>query len=260
MLAISRALPDLNAKFALAFLEKFPTPEDVISLSKRSFNSFVKKHRLREETREKLWEAKKACFTFMEPQERKVQSLLIRQVVSRIRELQKSLKEVESNMEELYGQSEGSQALSSIKGVGLLLGSTLLSQVFNEPSKKRDSAAIRTGAAPITSQSGKKRQRGKKQEQKKQVRMRKTVPGRLRRLSYLIGLQSIRNHDWAKAQYQAMRQRGKGAPCAFRAVARSMLRIMEAMLRNGTTYERDAYVQKLKEKDVPWAMELPAAL
>jgi len=261
MPSLSQALSSLDKNFALNFLQKYPTPKKVCSLTKRGFNTFVKKNRLREKTRKKLWTAIEQCFDLQREEEAQVQALVVRQLVSRIRSIQSSLEEVEEKMQGLYEESEGADILSSIKGVGLHLGSTLLAQVFVDPREKRDSAAIRVGAAPLTIQSGKtKGGRGKKQEQKKQVRMRKTVPSRLRRFTYLLGLQAIRWHDWAKAQYNAMRARGKNAATAFRAVARSLLRIIQALLKNGSQFDRDKYVGKLKEKGVSWAMSLPSTI
>ncbi len=256
--SISLALPKIGKKFALAFMEKFPTPKEICKISKRSFDSFVKKHRLRKPTKEKLWSAVQESFILLEPEETKMHAMLVRQLVERIRSLNKSLLQVEEQIEQLYQHNEAFPVLDSIKGIGRSIGSLLVSQVFTNPEQKRDQASIRTGASPLTFQSGKKRaKKGKKQEQKKQVRMRKSVPSRLRRMTYLLGLQITRWHDWAKAQYNAMRARGKSAACAFRAVSRSMLRIIRALLRDGKEYDRDLYVRGLQAKGVIWAMSLP---
>ena len=258
MLPISRVFSKLTSENALAFLEKWPTPKGVCHLSKKSLESFCKRHRLKESTRSKLWLACQQCFELLEPVEDEVQALFVRQLVERIRLLQKSLQEIERKIKLLYDACEDSQTFASFKGIGPLLGSLLLADVFSKPSEQRDSAAVRTGASPLTNQSSKKKaKKGKKEEQKKRVRMRKSVPARLRRMTYLLGLQAIRNHDWARAQYDWKIGQGKNAACAFRVVVRSVLRILQALLRDGEEYSRDRYVRALKENMVPWATELP---
>lgn len=260
MPALSVVFGDLTQKSVLAFLRAYPTPEKVCSLTQNQLSEFAKGKKFRQKRILSLWQAIEQTFNLLCPEESEVQELLVVQLVARIEQLQESIKQVEKKIETYFDQTEGSEVMCSFKGIGPGLGSILLAEVFaQEEHTNRDSASIRVGAAPITMQSGVQEKKGQTR-QKKLVNMRKTVPSRLRRLSYLLGLQAITHHDWSKAQYDAMRARGKGAACAFRAVSRSLLRLLHALLRDGTLYDRDLYVRGLQQKGVQWAMKLPTTI
>jgi len=61
---------------------------------------------------------------------------------------------------------------------------------------------------------------------------------------------------WAKAMYDYKRGQGKSGATAFRCVARSVLRILSAMMREGIDYDDKRYLQALRDKGVPWAVGL----
>ena len=75
-------------------------------------------------------------------------------------------------------------------------------------------------------------------------------------MTYLLGLHAVRHMVWARAMYHAARNRGKNAATAYRIVARSLLRILTAMLRDGTSYDEKHYVAALKAKGVRWALDI----
>jgi hypothetical protein len=80
--------------------------------------------------------------------------------------------------------------------------------------------------------------------------MRKATAPRARQSTYLLGRLAVMHHDWAKRQYSAARHRGKKAATAYRQVARSFLRILYAMVRDGTAYDAEHYERALKARGV----------
>jgi transposase len=246
---------ELDSRAALAFFSRWSTPRKVCRSRKKGIYTFGFQYRLRHITRDKLWAATRVCFDLFSDEESKCNELIVKQMISRIRALKQSIGQLEKEMKELFSEVDESNQLGAIKGLGPILGSILVSEVLSKRSDKRDGSALLAGACPLTKQSGKKR--GKRsQEPNQQVHMRKTISPRLRRMTYLLGLQLIANHDWAKAQYQHKRSQGKSAGCAFRVVVRSFLRIIDSLLKSGEKYERNKYVKALKKKGVGWAMEL----
>jgi hypothetical protein len=53
--------------------------------------------------------------------------------------------------------------------------------------------------------------------------------------------------------YVDARARGQTAATAYRRIARSLLRILTAVVRTGEPYDDARYVASLKAKGVPWA-------
>ncbi len=74
--------------------------------------------------------------------------------------------------------------------------------------------------------------------------------------AFALGAQAVRRLVWARAMYHDGRSRGQKHGTAIRRVARSLLRILCAMLRNGTSYDEAHYVRVLQAKGVEWAMSL----
>lgn len=257
MPGLSKVFSDLTTKTALAFLARYPTPGAVRALKPDVFERFAKKHRMRKAKKAAVWEETRKVFDLWSKEESQAQATLVRQLVKRLRSLLESQKELKEKINALYEKCEGSKSLASFAGVGPGIGSTLLSQVFSKPQDKRDTAAILSGAAPVTKSSG---ETGKGKRTKRTVHMRKSVSSSLRRMNYLLGMQASMRHDWAKAQYNAAIERGKNAATAYRIVARSVLRILQALVRDKKEYDRDRYVAVLKSKGVEWAANLPETL
>jgi hypothetical protein len=80
--------------------------------------------------------------------------------------------------------------------------------------------------------------------------MRKSAPIRARQATYLLGRLAVKHHPWAASQYEAARRRGKNGATAYRHVTRSLLRILHAMVRDGTAYDEAKYEASLRARGV----------
>ena len=63
-------------------------------------------------------------------------------------------------------------------------------------------------------------------------------------------------HRWAQAQYAHCKSRGKSTFSSRRRVARSFMRVLHALLRDGEAFDQTRYISALKAKGVEWAMAL----
>ncbi len=118
--------------------------------------------------------------------------------------------------------------LRSLPGVGRLVAATIIAEAGAALSE-RDYAALRAhaGIAPITKQSGKHRM----------VQMRYACKSRLRHALYHCARVAVIRDLPSKSYYTALRRRGHTHGRALRTVADRLLRILIAMLTNGTLFD-----------------------
>ena len=122
--------------------------------------------------------------------------------------------------------------LQSLPGAGMNVIATMLAEA-SQPLADRNYHALRAraGIAPVTKASG------KRSKARAVVHMRYACCGRLRNAFFWWAQTAISIDDGAKTHYAALRQRGHSYPRALRSVADRLLRILVAMLANGTLYE-----------------------
>jgi transposase len=116
----------------------------------------------------------------------------------------------------------------SLPGVGRKMTAWLLAEAA-QPLAARDSQVLRThsGVAPVTKQSGKRRLVG----------MRRGCNPRLRHALYHMARVAMQRDTHFSSVYTALRAKGQRHGQALRAMSDRLLRILVAMLRNGTCYD-----------------------
>jgi transposase len=135
------------------------------------------------------------------------------------------------------------EILRSLPGVGRVVAATVLAEASGALAE-RDYHALRAhaGIAPITKQSGKHRV----------VQMRYACNGRLRNALYHWARVAAICDPPSQAYYAALRQRGHSYARALRGLGDRLLRVLIAMLSNGTLYDlskpRGALTHTLEEK------------
>jgi transposase len=164
-------------------------------------------------------------------------------LVPRLRLVETQRKAVEKQVKGLLatiGEKEPSEGqksehrdvtvLLSLPGVGWKVSATMLVEA-SQALAERDYLAVRSlaGVAPITKQTGKNK-RGR-------VEMRRAANNRLRNATYHWARVSAQVDVHAKAHYAALRARGHSHGRALRSVADRNLRLLMAMLRDGTLYD-----------------------
>ena len=66
----------------------------------------------------------------------------------------------------------------------------------------------------------------------------------------------MKQSRWAKAMFVDGRTKQQRTGTIFRRITRSFLRIVSSMLKNGTEYDEEKYIDALIKKGVPWAQSL----
>lgn len=153
----------------------------------------------------------------------------------------------QAQLETLANEHE-SVVCQSLKGVAGKTNAQVLVHLFpNGPGKDRDEGAKRGSAAPVRIQTG---------STVDIVCFRRSTKPLARAATYRLGLQAIMHIPWATAMYEWSKERGTKPSTAIRKVARSLLRIIRAMLKSGEEYDNERYLAILKKKGLPWALPL----
>lgn len=240
--------PHLNfeTEWSCRLLAEVPTWVDAQNLTRRRFETLMKRLRVRSSRFDVLWGAMKQRWAPMSPELHRLQAQRLRAMLEELALLRAHRRQVDRDLEQLCERDEQALRLRSMTGAGLVISGTLLQMLDVDQPPKRDDLAVATGCAPVTRQSG--RTRG--------VRMRRAVSTRASNASFWLALQAVRRISWARAMYAHYLARGIASAGALRRIARALLRIISSMLRHGTDYDEQRYIAALKARDVPWAHAL----
>jgi len=256
LLPVEVGLKNLDRKWVWRLLHAAPTSFHAAKLSRSEFDALMDGTGIQRTTRNRMWD----CLTAAAA--RPVDETLAKGLAARVRAMVDDIEhyadqkaEIESELDALTAGLELRQTLESIDGIGKTLSQHLMAVGFDIEAapRDRDDVAIRMGAAPVFVGTGdKKNGKGKKGY----VKMRRSASSLARRTTYLLGRLASQNLAWAKAQYAHARSRGKNAATAYRIVARSLLRILSAIIRNNEPYDEERYIRRLIAQGVPWAADL----
>lgn len=163
--------------------------------------------------------------------------------------VERQLHNAEERLDALTRKMPVREVLEGVDGIGLRQAASLIRFAFNGPLPDRDTAGVLLGASPVFVGSA----RNQKGQAKGHARLRRSAPAGARRTTYLLGRLASMHLRWGAAMYADGRARGQKPATAYRRIARSLLRILTACVRNGTPYDEDRYIAILKTKGVPCA-------
>jgi transposase len=148
--------------------------------------------------------------------------------------LEKQIEDLEGRMDRLVADSETFKAkddiLRSIVGIGPQVSRTLLVHLPELGHGSRQAIAALVGLAPFADESG----------ASSRVRHIRGGRGKVRIALYQAAVAAIRYCPTMKAFYAALKARGKATKVALIAVARKILVLANALLRNMTPYNNRA--------------------
>jgi len=143
---------------------------------------------------------------------------------TRIDEIDDQVQALIANHEAL---SRDARIMQSIPGVGDVTSSLLLALMPEIGSASRRAVSALAGVAPVNNDSGMRR--GQRHIRGGRKRVRDAL--------YMAALSAVRNSPRFKAFYEALREAGKPAKVALIAVARKLLVIINAMIRDKVEYQ-----------------------
>jgi len=145
--------------------------------------------------------------------------------------LNDQIERLEAQLEGAFERHPDAEVLSSLPGLGFVLGARVLGEFGDDPTRYADARARRNyaGTSPITRASGKGRV----------VLARFARNTRLADACYQWAFASMTRSPGARAFYDAHRARGKTHTQALRALANRLVGILHGCLRYGERYREE---------------------
>jgi transposase len=223
----------MDAEILLAFLERYPSPEDARGLGVARMQAFLVRERysggqhptalmakLRSAPRVRIGELELAA-----------RRQLVLSYVTMIQTLNTQIKQLESEIRtQVRAHPDGPIFLSLFKSPNsVITAAELLAEIGDcrERYPTRDALACDAGQAAVAVESGKWRTAG----------FRRACNKRLRVAFCRLADSSRHWHPWAQDLYAQARQRGHDHPRAIRTVGRAWCRVLWQCWRNHTPYD-----------------------
>jgi transposase len=234
----------LDSEIALAFLERYPTPQSTARLAEARLESFLRRHsysgrRSASELLARLREAAKPVH-LLDPE---IVAELVLAQARLLDTLLQTIADLDRAIAATLDQHAKAQLLRPLPRVGTISLGQLVAEVgpLLERTSNADEAAALCGATPITKRSG----------QQRSVTFRYATNAKARKALTLYADNSRRASPWAERIYRDARARGCRHAHAVRILARAWLRVIWACWQTETVYDparrhgRDRHLQPL---------------
>jgi len=247
--AALEAFDDWVSEGPWAFVQAFPTPQDLVSAGKRKWEKFLHANKLyRPQTYAKRLEifarADQFCGT---PPVTRAKSRLALTLAEQLRLLERQLSHYRLSIEALFAQHPDHDVFGSLPGVGPKIGPRLVGELGNDPHRfaTHESLQCYGGSAPVTKQSGKNRW----------VSFRRACNKTLRTTLHQWADMSRERCAWAQAYYQHKRDHGHSHAAALRCLAQRWTKILWKMWQTHTRYDETLHTRN-QVKHGSWVVAL----
>ena len=211
---------DIDSPIALAFLERYPTPDSATRLGVKRLASFLAQHRYsgRRSPDELLARLRAAPQGLAGPIETEAKGEMVRALVAVLGPLVTRIIDLTARIRHETAASEDGQILMSFPRAGQLCAGQILAELGEDRARylTPDQLAADAGLAPVTRQSGKSRG----------VSFRWACNRRLRTALTCFADNSRHACAWAARIYSSARGRGCRHPHAIRILGRAWLRVL----------------------------------
>lgn len=222
---------DVDSPIALAFIERYPTPESAARLGPKRMAAFCAQHaycgrRSAEELLARLHEAPVAACAELEME---AKGELARCLCRTLARLVEQLRLLSSRIEHHVASLDDGQILMSFPRAGRICAAQILAELGSVRERFASDAqlAAEAGVAPVTYASGKS----------KVVTFRWACNHRLRAAITCLADNSRHANAWAAHVYAKAKSRGCDHPHAIRILARAWLRVIWRAWTDRKTYD-----------------------
>jgi transposase len=220
----------LDSEIALAFLERYPTPQSTARPGEARLEAFLRRHsycgrRSASELLTRLRQAPQPVHV-LDPE---TVAELVHAQARLLRTLLQTIADLDRAIAALVDQHAKAQLLQPLPRVGTINLGQLVAEVgpLLDRTESAEQAAALCGATPITKRSG----------QQRSVTFRYASNSKARKALTLYADNSRRASPWAERIYHQARARGCRHAHAVRILARAWLRVIWACWHTNTTYD-----------------------
>jgi len=248
--AFASMLNSVDTNWVVRLLELAPTPNAWNELTKEQQDKALTGARLN--MRAAYAEALGNDYGVVSEAEESAVRGRVRATVVMFKAARKVHADAERDLEQGLADHESASDLRAIDGIGNVVGAGLVIALCHadDTGGNRDTACKLLATVPVTIRSG------TLGDKAPIVAMRRSASSTMKKIGHYLGTQLVRRHGWAKAAYAYYLSRGKTTFSAYRRIARSFIRVLRALRRDGTAFDEARYIKTLKEKNVEWALTL----
>jgi transposase len=224
---------DLDSPIALAFLERYPSPQDARGLGEKRLSGFLARHGYcgRKQASELLARLRRAPTGTAGELEAEVHRTVVLALVAAPRPLIEQIKLLGSQIAHaVRAHPHGEVFLSLFRNPNSTLTAARLVAEIGDCRERYPSAealAADAGMSPVAIESGKR----------KAAAFRRACDKRLRDAVATLANTTRQHHPWAKDVYRRARGRGLDHPHAIRVLGRAWLRVIWRMWQDSVPYD-----------------------
>lgn len=220
----------LDSDIALAFLERYPTPEAAAGLGERRLAAFLRRtgYSGRKPAAELLARLRAAAQGQVGSVESEARGECVKALVRVLKTMLPQISELEGAIAVALTEHPDGPLFQSFPYAGAVSAAQLLSEIgdVRERFPSDDVLAMEGGVVPVTKRSGKTTSVG----------FRWACNKRLRKALTTWADNTRRGSPWSRAFYDRARQRGADHPHAIRILARAWLRVLWRCWQDRTPY------------------------
>lgn len=232
--AALRAFPELACPAAIEVLQLAPTPAAGVKLTRAGVRAALRRagrQRNLDAAVEPILAALRSEQLRQPPQ---VEAAMGEHALALVRALATARSNIDRLQEALaaaFGQHPDAEIISSMPGLGPVLGARLLGEIGDDRDRFRDARGLKAfaGTAPVTRASG----------TKTSVTARVVRNKRLGQVGYLWAFSLLTASPGAREHYDRRREHGDKYAAACRNLANRYLGILHHCLQTGTTYDEN---------------------
>lgn len=243
---------DLWRPMNLEFLRKWPSVQKLQTVPLSRLRAFYRKHGSRSEAR---WTQRTALIAKLVPlaEAGLCDELEVTALVDQIEVLTQSVQKHDRAIAQLFAcEGAAAERIAALPGAGPILAPRIYAAVAKHADncESAEDLAAAVGVAPVTEQSGKMRK----------VYRRLRCDNHTRQGFIEWAKESWKHSVWAGAFVRQRMAKGQGFHAIIRALAYKWLRILWKCWRDGSTYNEEIYLERLRQKGSPLVPKTEAVL
>lgn len=221
---------DIDSPIALAFLQRYPTPQSAQHLGEKRLQAFLARHAYcgRRSAQELLARLTTAPTGVVGDSELEANGELVRALIAVLEPLVVQIQRLTAAIEHAIAMHVDGPVFTSFPRAGRLNAAQIFAEIGDDRRRftSAEHLAAETGVVPVTYESGKHRG----------VAFRWACNKRLRRAVTIFADNSRHASPWAAAIYARARARGCDHPHAVRILARAWLRVLWRCWQDRASY------------------------
>lgn len=231
-----QVMKNVTTKSAMHLLQHYPARQDILALGRRSLTSLlhkISKGKIGKTRASDLFEAAKCSIGVREGNK----SILmeVQHLVDNMENQTRFIEDIEKRMNEYLHEIPYSSNILSINGIGVVTAAGLIGEIGDFYKFTTISEIMKLAGLDLYEVSS--------GQHKGQHHISKRGRPLLRKLLFFTAIKTVRSHGIMYQKYSEMLNKGTPKVNALVAIARRLLRIIFALVKNDTLYRED-YLQK----------------